>query len=362
MVYRVHASDRTAFKRCRREWDLSSRNRQNLEPIPQPGSIDLGKALRDALAVYYFPGMWEWDRAIVLPLVYQALDRSMRENAGSAADCGADDQAQQEARDWGRALLDAYAAWAPSVDHFTPIRIETDFEVNVPDPARPGVSLLTSSGEEVRYCGRVDLLVIDSDDAYWVVQHRLVTEGWADQDALQLDEQTIAWAWAWPQFYLGMQISGTVYNEIRADAGELGVQAPLPPAGRTQVRHRRMYARSGPVSGQRLQVESTDAFRRTLIRRGEDELAAAGRDLAVEVSTATRANVDVFPSPAPEVCARCSYRSPCLALNQGLDASAELSQSYRHQPPELVEEGRLGGVTWSMNRGAAPPPNWSRKT
>src|SRR6185312_13011252 len=120
--------------------------------------------------------------------------------------------------------------------------IDTDFEVNIPDPARPGASLLTSSGDqEVRYCGRVDLLVIDSDDAYWVVQH-----------TLQLDEQTIAWAWAWPQFYLGMQISGTVYNEIRADAGELGVPAPPPPAGRTQVRHRRMYARSGTVSGQRL--------------------------------------------------------------------------------------------------------------
>ncbi|MDQ4105238.1 MAG: hypothetical protein M3186_16560, partial [Actinomycetota bacterium] len=65
MAYRIHASERTAFKRCRREWDLSSPNRQSFEPLPQSDSIDLNEAVRAALAVYYFPGMWEWDSAIV---------------------------------------------------------------------------------------------------------------------------------------------------------------------------------------------------------------------------------------------------------------------------------------------------------
>ena len=122
MVYRIHASDRTAFKRCRREWDLSSPNRQNLEPILRPSSVDLSQVLRDALAVYYFPGMWEWDRAIVQPLVNQALDRSVRSQIAAVADGRTDEQAQQQALDWGHALLDAYAAWAPTVDNFTPIR------------------------------------------------------------------------------------------------------------------------------------------------------------------------------------------------------------------------------------------------
>ena len=355
MVYRLHTSDRTAFKRCRRQWDFSSGNRQNLELAAHPASIDLNKAVRDALAVYYFPGMWEWDRAIVQPLVHQAMDRSLRGQAES----GADEEALHELLDRGHALLDAYAAWAPTVDHFTPVRVETDFEVNVPDPARPGINLLTSDGDEVRYSDRVDLLVIDPEDAYWVVQHRLVTEGWADHDVLQLDEQTIAWAWAWPQFYLGMQISGTVYNEIHADAGKLSVPVPAP-QGRPQVGHRRMYARSGTVSGERLHAEGTDSFRRTRLRRGDAELAAAGADLAAEVTAATSPDLQIYPSPAPEVCSRCSYRAPCLILNQGQDPTAELAKSYRPRPPEPIQEGRLGGVTWSMNRGAAPPP-WARK-
>ncbi|HET9255884.1 MAG TPA: hypothetical protein VFO16_11870 [Pseudonocardiaceae bacterium] len=360
MVYRVHARERAAFKRCRREWDLGSPNRQNLEPVRRPGALDRSQALRDALAVYYFPGMWEWDRAIVHPLVYQALDRSLRGRADGGGATG-DERARQEALDWGRALLDAYAAWAPTVDNFTPIRIDTDFEVNVPDPARPDTNLLTADGDEVRYCGRVDLLVIDSDDAYWVIQHRLVTESWAEEDTLQLDERTIAWAWAWPKFYLGMRIAGTMYNEIRVDAGELGGKPP-PPSGRARVGHRRMYARSGAVGGERLQIEGTDGFRRTQIRRGEAELAAAGRDLAAELSIATSVNLPVYPSPEPGVCARCAYRVPCVMMNQGRDTTAELSASYQQRPPESIQEGRLGGVTWSMNRGAAPPPNWSRKS
>lgn len=356
MVYRLHTSDRTAFKRCRREWDFSSANRQNLEPTAQSGSIDLEKALRDSLAVYYFPGMWEWDRAIVRPLVHQALDRSVRGQAQQATD----DESLQELLDRGHALLDAYAAWAPTVDQFTPIRVDTDFEVNIPDPAQPGSNLLTPAGDEVRFSGRVDLLAIDSDDAYWVVQHRLVTDGWADHDILQLDETTIAWAWAWPQFYLGMQISGTVYNEVRADAQVLSNPVPVP-EGRPPVGHRRMYARSGTVSGERLHAEGTDSFRRTRIRRSEAELMAASADLAAEVVAATSPDLQIYPSPAPEVCSRCLYRTPCLIVNQGQDPAAELSTSYRQRPLDTVQEGRLGGVTWSMNRGAAPPP-WARQS
>ncbi|MGH3822459.1 MAG: hypothetical protein ACRDRA_06415, partial [Pseudonocardiaceae bacterium] len=150
-----------------------------------------------------------------------------------------------------------------------------------------------------------------------------------------------------------------VYNEIRSNAAELGATAP-PPVGRAEVRHRRMYARRGTVTGERLHAEGTDAFRRTQIRRGAAELAAAGLNLAAEVNTATRMDLDVYPSPAPGVCARCSYRAPCLILNQDHDATAELSESYRQRPPESIQEGRLGGVTWSMNRGAAPP-SWARK-
>lgn len=358
MVYRIRASDRAAFKHCRRAWDLGSHNRQNLEPNPEPGSVDLEEAVRAALAVYYFPGMWEWNRAIVQPLVRQALEKSVRSQLGAETD----GQAGREVLERGHALLDAYAAWAPTVDRFTPIRVETDFEVNIPDPAAseadpltPDVDLLTQDAEPIRYADRVDLLVIDEHDAYWVVQHRLVHDDWADEETLQLDDRTIAWCWAWPLFYLGMRIVGTMYNEIRADAGGAGRVAAPPARGQQQMRHRRMYARTLAVPQERVRAEGTDEFRRTRIPRGEAELAAAGAALSAEARTVTSRDLQIYPSPAPEICARCAYVAPCLLLNEGSDADAELARSYRHRAPEQVEEGRLGGVTWSMNRGAAPP-------
>ncbi|MGH3912242.1 MAG: hypothetical protein ACRDTC_02345 [Pseudonocardiaceae bacterium] len=355
MVYRIHASDRAAFKHCRRAWDLGSRNRQNFEPIPRQGAIDLNRAIRDALAVYYFPGMWEWNRAIVQPLVHQALEKAVHGQPQ------ADDQSRQEALDRGHALLDAYAAWAPTVDNFTPVRVETDIEVNIPDPASLGADLvssdlLTPSGEPISYTDRVDLLVIDENDAYWVVQHRLIAGRWTDQDALQLDEQTIMWCWAWPLFYLGMHVAGTVYNEIRTDAGESGREvAARELTGHQQVRHRRMYARSAVVPRERVRAEGTDEFRRTRIPRGTAELGAAGVNLVAEARTVISTDLEIYPTPTPKICSRCPFLPPCLVLNEGGDAAAELARSYRRRPPVQVEEGRLGGATWSMNRGAAPP-------
>ena len=65
----------------------------------------------------------------------------------------------------------------------------------------------------------------------------------------------------------------------------------------------------------------------------------------------------LYPTPAAH-CSECAFRPPCLALQQGADAEAILAAGYRTRPPEAPEEGRLGGVTWSMNRGAVPPPRW----
>lgn len=58
----ITAADRRAFKRCRRAWDLGSRLRQGWEPDVELTDVDVGDAVRAALAVWYFPGMWEWGR------------------------------------------------------------------------------------------------------------------------------------------------------------------------------------------------------------------------------------------------------------------------------------------------------------
>ena len=367
MAYGVRPWDRTWYRTCRRAWDFGSRQRRNLEPARPAFSVDLDRALRDALAVYYFPGMWEWNRSIVLPLAGQALDRALDKQREGFGGLTAEQNDHWEAeREAGRALLSHYLEWAPAVDRFWPVRVETDFDVQVPDWRSPGEDLVASGGSDaIRYQGRVDMLVVDEYDAYWVVRHRLARDGFADPDLLTLDDELLAAAWAWEIFYVGMRVSGTIHNELRP-----GEQAPDPaePVGRprashafararARASHRRMYAQAEAIPSEMVVEEGGDMFRRTRIPRSAEELAGLGRNLGQEALEMADPHLAPYPTPGAH-CAECTYRAPCLAMQEGDDVEPLLARDYRPRPEEMPEEGRLGAVTWSMNRGAAPPPHW----
>jgi hypothetical protein len=351
-MYAVGPADRAAFKRCRREWDFGSLRRCGLEPVRPGPPPDLGRAVRDALAVYYFPGMWEWDRAIVRPLAHDRLDRSVRGR-------GAPDE--EALADRGHDVLTRYFDWAPLVDAFTPVRVETDFDVNIADPGEPGRALATAAGEPVHYQDRVDLLAVDRDDNYWVVDHRVVTDRWAELDELLLEERATSACWAWELFFMGMRVAGVVYNELWAgpgpppdQAGGTGERAAREPTGPDAGRHRRRDVAGGrPPAG--VSRDAGDLFRRTRVPRAPDELARSHAQLAAEAREMVDDGVRVYPNPTPANCGRCDYREPCVATSRAEPVEPVLAASYRRRPGPVLEEGRLGGATWAMGRGAAPP-------
>jgi hypothetical protein len=381
----VTAADRASFRRCRRQWDLGAGMRQDLEPVHRPVVPDLDRAVRDALAVYYFPGMWDWDRGVRLPLVGQELDRALnrqRQRAG-AEPGGIDEQAWHDALDQGHALLARYLNWAPGTDRFAPVLVETDFEVNVLDPGRPDAALTADHGEPIRYGGRIDMMAVDQHDAYWIVRHRVVGADWPSTEQLIADEETLTACWAWEQFYLGMAITGTIHNELRlTPTANTGENAPRParkarwrwPRPRTQEagprvrqhepsgggrsipQHRRMYARATePARVEPVEQLTEDGFRRTWLRRAPADVQAAGQRLGQDVAEMAREDLDIYPEPGDDKCPPCPYLDPCLAMRNGRDAGQILRESYRKRPPEPPQEGRLGGRAWGMGRGAAPP-------
>lgn len=374
MVAILTPGDRAAFKTCRRAWDLGAQGRRNLEQAAAAaGPLDADRLLRDALAVYYFPGMWDWSRAIVLPLVTQALTKAVareRDHLGSLLPADFEERAAGVAR-----LLAAYLEWAPSVERVAPVLVEVDYEVDMPDPSETDTGLLTAAGDPVRYRGRVDLLAVDEHDAYWVLRHRVV-EDWTDFEALLRDEEAVAACWAWEHFYIGMNIAGTIHNELRLPAGPAaggaGPRAAVQPVpgherggvpqhegsggGRSIPQHRRLYARaSEPGAPERMVREDSPWFRRTWIRRSRAEIEQAGRQLAGEALEILGGSAAVFPSPSEPTCGACAFRAPCLAMYEGHDAEAILAANYRPRAPAELVEGRLGGVSWSTGRGAAPP-------
>src|ERR671918_2048222 len=188
--------ERDLFTGCRRAWDLGARERQNWEPVAPCRVSSLGEALRDALAVYYFPGMWSWSRTIVRPLATAGFVRSMvRQRDAYAAvhgltpDQEGDYEAQLAA---GQALLEGYYDWAPEQDEkLTPLSVESLFDIPVTDPRQPDLGLLTPAGQGVDYRVRVDLAMVDTAGRNWVMDHRLVVGPWPEVDLLLLDEQLL---------------------------------------------------------------------------------------------------------------------------------------------------------------------------
>ena len=150
------------------------------------------------------------------PLCTRRLRRSLEE-------AGALENSRPE-----RHCSTCYDAWAITVDDFAPVKIQHDVSALVRDPSDPERGLLTPDGAGVTYTCHVDLLAVDAADEYWVVRHRIVDD-WQSVEELLLDEEAIAACWAWEQDYIGMEIAGTIHNEIRLD-GPLGTPADEPAA------------------------------------------------------------------------------------------------------------------------------------
>ncbi|MGB9377197.1 MAG: hypothetical protein WCB04_06750 [Mycobacteriales bacterium] len=366
MDYRISPDERSRFKRCRRQWDYASPNRQDLEALAPPGA-SLQSAIKDALAAYYYPGTWDWQRQIVIPLVRKAFQRAVGEQRGS-------DQDRAALVEQGTPLLERYLGWAPTLDNFAPIKIDHDVEGLIMNPLDLESGLLTPDGRRVIYTERIDLLAVDADDEYWVVRH-LVVDDWQDVNTMLLDEQAVAGCWGWEQIYLGMEIAGTIHNEIRgtADADE-----PEPPdqveldsadlprvagndasgGGRNIPQHRRLYAQSHASEPKpRVVQESAGPIRRTWIRRSRDEIEAMSRQIGTEALLMLDAGSAVFPTPAAH-CQACEFVAPCLATTEGSDPSQILAEGYRRREPVPPVKAKLGQTTWSIGRGAAPPPKW----
>ena len=349
MNYRITEDDRARFKRCRRQWDFACR--RGLEPIAgmEPA---LPAVLKDALAVYYYPGTWDWQPELKQSLVHKAASRALQE-------AGAPD-----ALPAATAILDAYDAWASTIDDFAPVRIGHDVAGLVPDPGDPDRGLTAADGTAVIYTCRIDLLAVDAADEYWVVRH-LILDEWPRLDALIGDEATVAACWAWEQEYLGMEISGTIHNQVRitgpldrpvADgAARIRVRQSEPSGGgRSIPQHRRLSARTSRSDESGHIEQSTAGFvRRTRIRRSRAEIGAVGALIGADAVQMCREPA-IYPTFAAH-CQACEFIAPCRAIVEGTDPEPLLAAEFRRRPAEDQRKPRLGQSTWGFGRGAAPP-------
>lgn len=333
--YVVRPHESKLFRQCRRAWDLGARERHDLEPIVPARTFDFGEAIHDALDVYYFPGMWDWDRAIVRPLAVAGFEKSMRRQRDAYAQ--ARELADEQVGDWERHLvlgadfLARYFELAPEIDRFTPIQVAVQFDVTVPDPADTDTGLVAPDGRGIHCRVKIDLAVVDEHQLYWLVEHRIVTDPvWPDLDRLRLDDLALTRSWAWQLGFLA-RVEGTIHNELRAMSPDAAQSSDV-------------AVTTAPVPGGVITSRTSGLLRRTQIPRRQIEIEQRGVGIAHEITEMTDPALRVYPNPSWDHCSTCSFRSPCVAITQGIDAQPILEASYRRRVAGDFEPGRLGSV------------------
>ena len=136
---------------------------------------------------------------------------------------------------------------------------------------------------------------------------------WSSPEVLQLDEEAVTAAWAWEETFLDTRIQGVLYNELTLDA----------------------------------------RFRRTRVRLSRDAIDGPASSWRGEAAEMLDPDLAVYPTPnrLRELRVRGAVLRRC---KPAMTRRTSCTRHFRARPPEELEEGRLGGSTWGMGRGARP--------
>lgn len=382
------------FRTCRRAWDFGARIRQNYIPLTQPHVFDFDKAIHDALAVYYYPAMDDWSRHIVRPVAMQGFIRSMQTSRALYEE-GATLTPDQE-RDYeehlelGKGLLNGYFKWVAGVDDVESIFSDHDVWVPILDPNSddPEQELARPDNRPVRYLGRIDGMVSDTNDEYWIVNHRIVYDGFHDLDTLIDDKLGFTHIWGMEFAYPQLWVAGIIYNELLVDAFHNRVgddtvsDEEIVEIDKRHMRGaRHMHTRRGPrdplnypeemdapKSPSTRDIEydevvdqiGNEAFRRTVIRRGRRGVRDAGQRLSAEAVQMAMEEPEIYPTEDKAVCRTCVFVAPCEAMTAGEDITPIMAANYRQR--DDVESLEEESMRWSAARKNNAPPSLSGKS
>jgi hypothetical protein len=361
LMYRVHTSDRAAFKTCRRRWIFSANTYGNmgLEPKSRYAPFWIGTGFHKALEYYYRDGRVPaevWDEYVA---EWETQNVDLME--------GWDDVEQLDYETdklLGNAMLRHYAEYAKDVDDFEVVETEVNFSVPVRRPNGEELYVLRQftdlrTGEPRRermpavYEGRLDGIVRDKYGLLWILEHKTARS--YDERKLLNDEQVGSYIWACRYLY-GYQIAGVLYNVAMK---KVPVYPGLLANGKALSKDRkllnsttsRLYREELDRQGfdhepyadflTELDEKGWDAFfHRKQVKRNPTEITEIGLRIYYEVKEMTRSNMVPYPSPSPMNCPNCLFLQPCLAMGEGGDWRAVLDENYRKRASNAVDESK----------------------
>ena len=356
----IRTSDRGQFKRCRQLWDFTSIMRGNYQYSPGVEPLDFGTAVHAGLEAYYDPTTWDGPSEVKEQLCLVAFKTSMnlwRERIRETGMWETMGETFEEHWRLGIGMLEHYFLWAPHEDrNYRPVRVEAEFEVPLPmdqsimnmgdrfhwvDGYLHYEDTYQGVMRPVVYQGRIDLILQDlTDGTLWIYDHKTAAQ-FGQTEHLELDQQCGSYVWACKKI-LGLDVAGVIYGELRKKAPKDPdiLQSGLPSRNKSQAttpeKYRAYLAEKGipeePYQDflQSLANDGQQYFRRIEVHRSNDEMAALERNIVNEAMDM----IDyprIYPNPSRWNCNGCKFRSPCLMVQEGQDATWFLEHSNMYE-------------------------------
>lgn len=338
-VHRISNSERTAFKRCRRSWSWSYRDRY--VPTDVNRNFWIGTGFHYALEQYhgYDRDPFDaWRNYVTATLQLDQAPPSYDVEEDSITVIG---------------MLDHYLKrWLPSRNEFQTFRVnnkpqvEIEFSIYIMDcpchtPAWP-----------VYYVGTFDRVVIDPYARLWVQDYKTAER--FDTDKLPTDGQISSYSLAARVMYQ-RAFEGVLYTQFRkrvADYPKRNKDGSFSIDQRQSTTHSHyveaLTAEYGHIPEKyanvvnhfaSLETEDGDQYiRQDLVRRDavavENELQSMVDEFTDMLSTPR-----IYKS-AMQGCTNCTFYHPCVAKDSGADYSYLLAEDYRQVTNARVQTWR----------------------
>jgi hypothetical protein len=378
MPHVVRSSERATRRRCKRAWDLASR--QGWSPIVNAQALEFGTAIHCGFQEIYDPALWDEDTDSQKLL--RATDAFI---ASCDAQCeeylrvtGQKARINWEGRDdylarkeLGRRMLEYYVyhVHADADVNLRPVRVEIKFEVPILDERgkclqcwnSPACGQIHENPADVLHEGRVDALMEDTKKGgYWALDWKTVggdkavdgveknTGRFSDPALVWVHDQLCTYCWAL-RYVLKIDVRGFILAEIRKDwpkpppavqrpAGSFSRNKNLSTTLAVYKAHVIEHDHLGYAQGhydeylEYLASKNAPRFHERFVQPKTDaELKAVGENLVHEIRAMLRPDTEIYAEAGPFSCRWCAFKSPCEMMMRGMDYQYTLKSQFQQQ-------------------------------
>lgn len=329
---RVDVSEIKTFKACRRQWQLSSRNRFHLTPRVAPPQFAFGTLFHESLAQLYL--------GVPLEKVMAMVRKEMRSDTDAAL----------------LAMIPGYykKVLPDDLDRFKVLDIEHHFEIapTTSDgeylfPLEPVVNKTTG---EIQYdangnpkmqssltvCGSIDMIVLDkASNQIYGFEHK-TCKNFRDESYLWMDEQPRVYTWALQQYI--QEYNDKRYRQYQNAYCEWlhsGASEALEPAMPEPATLGGVYLNEVKKLLRQFQ------YKRTLCKYSKEDLDNFMQSFfedCVSCKHAVQSNSPAYPKPSYFSCGGCAFKTICTTYMYESISKAEILEEFEEEFMERTED------------------------